>query len=198
MNCREKEGDHLKAIFSRVDVTTSKKTKQQLLAQEFHSCIEDLLEEDNVMELVNFSQHLNTTRLQHSINVSYYTFLWCKKLGLSYYEGARAGLLHDLYLYNWKNKEQPIKGRHSVVHPQVALVTAKEIVEVTPIMEDAIVKHMWPMSMQIPKYKESWILTAADKYCAISEILLQSARVLKPSQLSIYLVSFVAFIIQRS
>lgn len=190
-------GDDLKAIFSRVDLNKSEKAKQLALAYEFYDCIKDLLDESDVKELNIYSQHFNTTRLQHSINVSYYTFLWCKRFHLSYREAARAGLLHDLYLYDWKKKEQPMEGRHSVIHPQVALETAKKLADLTPMMEDAIVKHMWPMSFHMPKYKESWILTFADKYCAFSEFLLQSAKALKPSQLSMYMTTFLIFISGR-
>lgn len=192
-----RRGDDLKAIFSRVDLETSSKAKQIALAEEFYDCIKDLLNEEDVKELKSYFQHFKTTRLQHSINVSYYTFLWCKRLGLSYREGARAGLLHDLYLYDWKKKEQPMEGRHSVVHPQVALQTAKQLAEITPIMEDAIVKHMWPMSFHMPKYKESWVLTIADKCCALFELSLQSARAIKPSQLSIYMTTLSVFILGR-
>lgn len=187
----------MKAIFSRVDLNTSEKAKQLALAEEFYDCIQDLLDEDDVKELKSYSQHFNTTRLQHSINVSYYTFLWCKRFKLQYRQAARAGLLHDLYLYDWKKKEQPIEGRHSVVHPQIALETAQQLAVITPMMEDAIVKHMWPMSFKLPKYKESWVLTLADKYCAISEILLQSAKALKPSRLSMYLTTLMILITGR-
>lgn len=186
----------MKAIFSRVD-ETSEKAKHLALANEFYDCIKDLLDEDDVKELKSFSQHLNTTRLQHSINVSYYTFLWCKHLGLSYREAARAGLLHDLYLYDWKKKEQPMEGRHSVVHPMVALETAKQLAQLTPMMEDAIVKHMWPMSLHMPKYRESWVLSIADKYCAVSEFILQGARALKPSRISMYFTTLCVLILGR-
>lgn len=43
-----------------------------------------------------------TSRFQHSLNVSYYSFIICRKFGLDAYSAARAGLLHDLYYYDWK------------------------------------------------------------------------------------------------
>ena len=36
---------------------------------------------------------------------------------------------------------------------------------------DIIVKHMWPLTVTLPKYRESYIVTLADKYCATSEML---------------------------
>lgn len=171
-----------KAIFSRFTFNDEDNT----LVQEYLDCVKDLLDIETVQQLNSCHQHFNTTRFQHCINVSYYTFLLCRKCNWDYVSGARAGLLHDLYFYDWKKKEQPYEGRHSCVHPQVALETAKEVTTVNNIMEDAILHHMWPMSLHMPKYKESWALQAVDKYCAITEIALQSGRALKPSRLAVY------------
>lgn len=169
-----------KAIFSRFTFEDEDNTT----VQAYLDCVSDLLEIDSVKQLEYCYQHLNTTRLQHCINVSYYTFLLCRKMNLDYVSAARAGLLHDLYFYDWKKQEQPCDGRHSCVHPRIALETAKEITEVNDIMADAIVHHMWPMSLKMPRFKEGWALQAIDKYCAMTEILLQSGRALKFSKLA--------------
>lgn len=34
-----------------------------------------------------------------------------------------------------------------------------------------IIKHMWPITIKPPKYKEGFVLTIADKVCASKEIL---------------------------
>lgn len=177
-----------KAIFSRF----SFQDEDNATVQEYLDCVNDLLEIDTVQQLKTCYQHFNTTRFQHSINVSYYSFLLCRKLKLDYVSAARAGLLHDLYLYDWKKKEQPYDGRHSCVHPRVALETAKELTEVNAIMEDAILHHMWPMSIHMPKHKEGWALQAVDKYCALTEIMLQSGRALKPSRIAMYGVTLLS------
>lgn len=36
--------------------------------------------------------------------------------------------------------------------------------------KDIIIKHMWPVSFDIPRSREAFILTFVDKYCAISEV----------------------------
>ncbi len=33
-----------------------------------------------------------------------------------------------------------------------------------------ILKHMWPLTIVPPKYKESYIVAGIDKYCALMEI----------------------------
>lgn len=75
-----------KAIFSRFTFGD----QDNETVQEFLDCVSDLLEIDSVKQLDHYYQHLNTTRLQHCINVSYYTFLMCRKLHLDYVSGARA------------------------------------------------------------------------------------------------------------
>ncbi|MFI3230510.1 MAG: HD domain-containing protein [bacterium] len=137
--------------------------------KEFLACIEDLLKTKEIIELDNFVQHMNTSRLQHSINVAYYSFLWAKKLGLDYRSVARAGLLHDLYLYDWK--ENKTDEHHAFRHPKEALKNASSITTLSPIEEDAILNHMWPLSENKPKYKESRILSHVDKYCAVIEVV---------------------------
>ena len=86
----------LKAIGSKYDICEDEKTR------EFYIIIKDLIEDDYVNQMKNYVHHINTTCFQHCINVAYYNYLLCKKLGLDKSAGARAGVLHDLFLYNWK------------------------------------------------------------------------------------------------
>ena len=175
-----------KAIFSRIDLNSS----ESALAEEYLNCVYDLLDIEDVHKLKSFTQHMNTSRFQHSLNVSYYTFLITRRLHLDSYSAARAGLLHDLYHYDWRDadkEERPIEGRHCAVHPQIELENARKATVVNEIIEDDIVHHMWPMTLRCPKTKEGWILQAVDKYCAISEILLQGGRKVRYSR---FILSF--------
>lgn len=138
-------------------------------SKEFLSCISDLLNIKDIIELDNYVQHLNTSRLQHSINVAYYSYMWAKKVGLDYKAVARAGMLHDLYLYDWR--ENKTEEHHAFYHPKEALRNAEKITDLSPLEKDAILNHMWPLSKNMPKYKESKILSCVDKYCAIIEVI---------------------------
>lgn len=80
-----------KAIFSRIDLNNADND----LAEEYLGCISDLLHLDGVQDLKAFTQHMNTSRFQHSLNVSYYTFLIARRFHLDSCSAARAGLLHD-------------------------------------------------------------------------------------------------------
>ncbi len=140
-------------------------------AVEFNMYIADLLKNEKILKLKYYEQHIKTSRLDHSLNVAYYSFRISKIIGADPRQAARAGLLHDLYWYNWHYKKTPFN--HAYFHPVLALKNAEKITELTPAEKDAIVNHMWPLSMGIPKYKESFAVTAADKYVTILEVIKQ-------------------------
>lgn len=136
---------------------------------QFTALVDDLLTHPKVNELHSYSQHLNTSRLQHSLNVAYYSFLFSKRLKANTEETVRAALLHDFFLYDWRS-DQPVAGSHLDVHPQQALLNAKTVTDVTPLMEDVILSHMWPLGSQKPNSKEAWIVSIADKVCTMMEL----------------------------
>ena len=177
-----------KAIYSRLDLNDITNPK----IREFNEILSDLLTMNEVQQLDEFSQHLNTTRLQHSLNVAYYTFLICRKFNWHSKEATRAALLHDLFHYDWREKTH--EGWHPALHPRVALENARKIADVTPLMADCIVKHMWPMTLKAPRYKEGWVITGMDKYCATLECIHQSSSIVRKSAAVMYLASFISFI----
>lgn len=136
---------------------------------EFESIISDLVSNSTVQEMKNFKQHYNTNCFDHCKNVAYYSYLICKKYNLDYKAVARAGMLHDLFLYDWRKKQNGRKGLHAYTHPKTALENAQKLFSLTKKEQDIILKHMWPVTLSIPRYKESFIITFVDKYCAIQE-----------------------------
>ncbi len=55
------------------------------------------------------------------------------------------------------------------MHAKLALKNANEITDINPLEKDMIENHMWPMTRPRPKYKETYIITIIDKYCAVLE-----------------------------
>jgi uncharacterized protein len=142
------------------------KWKQDL---EYVALIEDLLDREEVKKLKEYTQHHFTTRLEHSISVSYLSYRIAKKYGLDTRSTARAGLLHDLFYYDWRTTKFD-EGTHAYVHPRMACENAKKITELNPLECDIIIKHMWLATVALPRYKESYIVTFVDKYCAVKEV----------------------------
>lgn len=182
-----------KAILSHIDLQSA----DHEIAQEFLNCIQDILEIDDVKQLKSFYQHFKTSRFQHCLNVSYYTFLICRRFHMDYVSATRAALVHDLYLYDWRNDEQPMEGRHSVVHPQIALQNAQSHMEINELMEDIILHHMWPISIKMPRHKEAWVVQGVDKYCALAEFTKQGLCSLVPRRLAVSFLTCL-FILVRS
>lgn len=138
--------------------------------KEYTECIDDLLQNEITGFMNNFMQHGSVTRFDHSLSVSYYSYVVCRLLRLDYRSAARGGLLHDLFLYSW-HKSKLIGGRHSFTHPYTALENASKNFVLNKKEKDIIVKHMWPLTIRLPRYKEAYVVSFVDKYCAALEIM---------------------------
>lgn len=136
--------------------------------KEFFNIIEDILENETFQKLKLYKHHYIYTRFEHSLSVSYYSYLVCKFLKLDYISAARAGLLHDLFFYDCENKFTRPKN-HIKNHPKIALNNANQLFSFNDKEKDIILKHMWPLTFFLPKYLESFVITFVDKYCAFKE-----------------------------
>jgi len=147
-------------------------SKKDLSLCSYYNCIYDIIGSEQLEPLKNITHHIHTTRFQHCINVSYYSYAVCEKLRLNARSAARAGLLHDLFYYDRKEynsmreKGQP---SHSKMHSEIALENAEKVTSVSELERDIIEKHMWPATRPLPKYRETYIITVIDKYCAVLE-----------------------------
>lgn len=136
---------------------------------EFENIIKDMKNNPTVLKMRNFRQHYDTSCYEHCENVAYFSFLICKKLKLDYVSVARAGMVHDLFLYDWRVKENGRKGFHAFRHPRIALNNALKLFDLSKKEQDIILKHMWPLTVIPSIYLESYILSSVDKYCALKE-----------------------------
>lgn len=161
----------LKAIGSKIDLNDKELTT-------YYYLVADLLENDKVMKMKEFIHHGETTCFQHCLNVSYYNFKLCRFFSLNERAGARAGLLHDLFLYDWHTYKSP-KGRlpHGFTHAREALKNAKESFYISDLESDIIEKHMFPLNITaIPKYRETLVIVLVDKYCGLLETVIPRLR----------------------
>lgn len=139
--------------------------------QEFLTIINDIINNETVQEMKNYRQHYETTCFDHCYMVSYYCYLICKKYKLNYVSATRAGMLHDLFLYDWRIRQPDRKGFHAFTHGKLACENASKLFDLTQKEKDMIMTHMWPVTMKFPTSIEGLILTFVDKYCATSETL---------------------------
>ena len=138
--------------------------------KEYLSIIDNILENNDFQKLKNIKHH-NTTRLKHSLKVSYYSYKIAKVLGLDYRDVARGGLLHDFYEEEI-SKCNKIKDKvllFSTKHPDNAVNNASNNFELTEKEINIIKTHMFPVDYRVPEYAESWIVSLVDKVLSFAE-----------------------------
>lgn len=162
----------LKAIGSKTDLEDSEKNS-------YYSLVADLLESDIVQEMKKYTHHGNTTCFQHCLNVSYYNYRICKFFSLNERAGARAGLLHDLFLYDWHTYIRAKGERlHGFTHAKTALNNVKKHFYVSDLESDIIEKHMFPLNLfSVPRYRETLVIVFTDKLCGAMEVLAYRKKV---------------------
>ena len=139
--------------------------------KEFQNIIKDLIKNETVQEMKKYRQHYKTTCFEHCYVVAYYCFCICKKYNLDYKSVTRAAMLHDLFLYDWRERQPDRKGLHAFTHGKQACENACKLFDLNEKEKDIIIKHMWPITLAFPKSIEGFVLTGVDKYCAISETI---------------------------
>ncbi len=139
--------------------------------QEFYSYIKDLVHHPYVLQMKKYPHHCATTCYQHCLNVAYYNYRICKFFHLDARSAARAGMLHDLFLYDWReHRKKTGDPVHAMTHPGRALHNAKKYFKLNKLEEEMISKHMFPVTPIPPTHWETWIITLTDKYCGTCEI----------------------------
>lgn len=137
--------------------------------KEFMEHVGHLIQHPRFQKLESITQHHHSTRLEHSINVSYTSYRIAKKIGWDFKSTARGALLHDFFYYDWR--ETKFNKGHAWVHPRIAVRNARKLTELNKREEDIILKHMWGATIAPPRYKEGYIVTIVDKYWAIKEAI---------------------------
>lgn len=138
---------------------------------DFYKEVKDIAEHPVVLRMKLYPHHGNTNCYQHCMNVAYYNYQWCRFFHLDARSAARAGMLHDLFLYDWHTHAAKTGEHfHGLTHPETAYKNAKKFFELNEIERDIIMNHMWPVTFyRLPRTKEGWITTLTDKYCGACE-----------------------------
>jgi len=80
-------------------------------------------------------------------------------------------ILHDYYLYDWRTNKK-LKKKHAKNHPKIAAANARKDFNISPLVNDIILTHMWPYNFKMfPKTTEARIVMNADNHIATKEAL---------------------------
>lgn len=141
--------------------------------KEFYEYGKDIILHETFQTQKKFIQHGSISIYDHAISVAYKAFTLCKKRRCDIKAVVRAALLHDFFLYDWHLEGRRVKKRgfnkHGFTHARKALKNAEDLFDLTEREKDAILKHMFPLNLSPPKYKESWIVHLADDMISLKE-----------------------------
>lgn len=132
----------------------------------------DILKSSNMQKEKKFMQHGKVSVYSHSVKVAVLSLFLAELFRVKVNRDAmmRGALLHDYFLYDWHEKDASHKW-HGFSHAQTALKNARKDFELGEIEQDVIQKHMFPLNLKPPKYKESVLVCVADKISALDETI---------------------------
>lgn len=168
---------------------TSQENKKELMEGEkmqsllndknFELIIADILSDKDFNKIKEIKHH-GLNRLDHSLRVAYYSYKIARFLKLDYKAVARGGLLHDFFYEENDKSSISKKFKTLIEHPQYALKKANSKFELNDKEKNIIVSHMFPVSVSLPKYLESWIVDLVDDGVAIYEVYKAYSVYLRP------------------
>ena len=145
-------------------------SNHDLNAAAFLECVGALLDTSEVSSMKRWRHHFSITCYQHSLFVSYVAFRLARYFGWDYRAAARAGLLHDLYLYDPADRSAH-PGNQCLDHPEFALRNAAALCpDLSDKERNAIVSHMFPLAVHLPRSRVAVAVNLADKLCATLEV----------------------------
>lgn len=132
---------------------------------EFYKLVKDILINKEFNKLKDIRHH-GITRYDHSLRVAYYTYIVSKKLHLDYVKATKGALLHDFFIDEVSSMDGLSRLRK---HPEFAIINAKKYYDLSPMEEDIIKTHMFPVTFTPPKYLESWLVDIIDDVASVYE-----------------------------
>jgi len=138
--------------------------------EEFVQIVNEFINHEKVLEMKKYRQHFDIDCYEHCYHVAETCYKIAKKLNLDYVSVTRAAMVHDMFLYDWHIRNDG-HNLHAFSHGKKACENASKYFNLSAKEKDMITKHMWPVILALPRSKEGFILTIADKYCATKECL---------------------------
>ena len=143
------------------------------MTEEERTLLSQLQNDSNISKMRSYHHHGTITVFDHCTNVVITSLNIANKLSLDKKQKENiiiGGMLHDFFLYDWHEGRMREDGIHCWLHPKVALSNANEHFDLNSRQKNIIRSHMFPATLlHPPTCKEAWIVSAADKICAVKE-----------------------------
>lgn len=130
----------------------------------------DILTSENFLRETAFRHHGAKSCFCHSVCVAYESVRLAlkSKKKIDMRSLVRGALLHDYYLYDWHENDKNHK-LHGYIHAKRALENAEKDFGLNDVERDIIFKHMFPLNIRFPRYRETYIVCMADKICSMKD-----------------------------
>ena len=146
---------------------------------EWYMIVEPKITSREYIKRRTFRHHGDVTVYEHSMMVSKKAYRMAKRIGADYKSAAIAGILHDFYETPWQDVKikQPIYKMHAFTHARVALNNSRKHFKkyLNTKIENAILRHMFPLTIIPPKTVVGIIITISDKLSSLDFITSKEA-----------------------
>ena len=144
--------------------------KKQIGDEKLMRYANDILNSEGMQYGKTNKHHGEVSVYSHSVDVALISIKIAEKLHIKVDEKSlvRGALLHDYYLYDWHEPSDDHK-LHGFSHARTALINASNDFILNDIEKDIIEKHMFPLNLPLPRYRESILVCVADKISATKD-----------------------------
>jgi len=129
----------------------------------------DILDSCEFRRIIGQRHHIFSTVGYHSVHVAFMMLFFARIFRLSEIDAVRGSLWHDVGIYDRDSFSGSRDTAHS--HPIRSLESAEKSGTINRIQADMIANHMWPVTRKRPGTREGFMITIADKCCAVTEFL---------------------------
>ena len=151
----------------------------------YNDIVKDIVNNE-VFLLTKNDIHHGSNKYDHLIRVSKLSYTLANLLNLDVVSTTRGAILHDFFTDEVKECGFLKRLQN---HPRFALENAKKYYPLSPMQEDIILTHMFPVTFTPPKYLESWIVDLVDDGVAVYEKVRSTKKELRPVQACLFLLS---------
>lgn len=143
--------------------------------EHFYIMIQNIIESDEFVKMSFVQHHIKTSMYDHCLKVAYLCYKHHHRFHchMELYELVRAALLHDYFLYDRINKDPGSNINrfvHAFKHANIALNNAiEDYPDLTSAEQNAIKRHMFPLTVVPPTTKCGWLICYYDKIAAVGD-----------------------------
>lgn len=145
------------------------------MGNDYYEIVQGILNNPEFIKRKHYAHHGEISVYSHCLRVSLMSYKIAKKLhwkNLS--DIAIGGLLHDFYYKDWQSykEKRPFFKKHAFVHANEALNNSRLVFPelMNKRIENIIQRHMFPINLFPPKYKEAWLVSICDKLVSLETL----------------------------